>query len=395
MQEVSFPLRSELYASTNQDNNQGFESKSSRVKSILVTPNWKASRPPHIKSTRLSRFRDDITVSSTDATPIARTILQARCEVSADEIPSPVNAVMAPDCSALVLLLQGGWKNRDPILNLCLLDEGASAGASTRASQREHYRTLSLEPGLATVAYQAAVDPSRKLALVADDRRIKTFFYGRAGEQVFGRSGWAPARGANAHTLNSGRYDGPLAVLPGPGGRIMRAGRGGIAFWDLDAVQTHEGGRRVGRGKISLADSWRDDDDNVVEVSVGSSPSTTVRFEQGEEHFYPAVWKHHAPTGHMLVGEDARKDSGHYGCYAVDLNAGARKAKRFIGHGGSIGGISVSAGDANVFATGCSDGYARLYDIRHPLPVATFSHSRQAEFCYAVELTHPDGIPSM
>ena len=47
----------------------------------LIPPHWTATPRPHPKSTRLSRFRNDVTTSATDDTPLARTILQARCEV--------------------------------------------------------------------------------------------------------------------------------------------------------------------------------------------------------------------------------------------------------------------------------------------------------------------------
>ena len=130
-------------------------------------------------------------------------------------------------------------------------------------------------------------------------------------------------------------------------------------------------------------------------IPVGNTPSTTVRLGLGEEGFYPAAWKYHGPTGHMLVGEKERKDKGCARFYALDLDDGARKAKTFLGHGGLIGAFSVSSGDASMFATGCSDGHARLYDVRHPLPVATYSHNRPVDAYYAVELAHPDGVPSM
>ena len=62
---------------------------------------------------------------------------------------------------------------------------------------------------------------------------------------------------------------------------------------------------------------------------------------------------------------------------------------RYIGHGGVMGDFSVSGGDSHVFLTGCSDGFARLFDVRRLLPVCA---SREA--CNAVALGHPDGIYS-
>ena len=47
-----------------------------------------------------------------------------------------------------------------------------------------------------------------------------------------------------------------------------------------------------------------------------------------------------------------------------------------------------------MFVTACSDGYARLFDVRRPLPVLTFDTGMQREACADVVLVHPDGIPS-
>ena len=325
-------------------------------------------------------------------------ILQARCEVTDDSICSPVNAAMSPDYSALVLLSAGGWKNRDPVLSLYLLDDG-TAGHEEDDDEEEsietitydEYRCVTIEPGFASVAYQATTDADRKLAVVADDARIKTFYYGREGQVQFGD--WAPARGKNVHTMKSSGYDGPIALLPG--GRVARAGQGGIAFWDLAALETHAGGRRVGRGRLSTEDSWRDNDGEEIERSTGSAPTTTVRFAQGAEHIVPAGWQYHAPTGLMLAGDNAQKNKGHYGFYALDLEHGAKKVKRFLGHGATVSSVCVSEGDANAFVTACTDGYARLFDVRHPLPGMTFDQGKSGEFCETAEFVHADGIPSM
>jgi hypothetical protein len=48
----------------------------------------------------------------------------------------------------------------------------------------------------------------------------------------------------------------------------------------------------------------------------------------------------------------------------------------------------------NVFITACDDGYARLYDVRHPLPVLTLDSGGENEGCSGVVLVHPDGIPT-
>ncbi|KAL1940225.1 hypothetical protein VTO73DRAFT_9177 [Trametes versicolor] len=373
---------------------------------------WPDTPHPHPKTTRLSRFREGITTSVTDATPLARTIYQARCEVAADIISCPVSAAIAADSSALALIGAGGWKNRDPMLTIFLLDEHTPATAQddkedaakddegdsdeedddddddggVRICSNTGFRYMVLEPGLSEVAYQLAVDTTNRLALVADTHRIKSFSWG--GDVTFG--GWTPPRGENVHTMNSRKYDGPIAVLSG--GRIVRAGKGGAAIWSMDTLETHQGGRRVGRGEFEAEDSWRDDYGGEIERSTGSAPSTTVKFTQ--TGLTPAGWHLHTPSGHLLCAENSHR-SDKYGCYALDLEAGGKIASRFLGHGGNVTAFSTSTGDANVFLTACADGYARLYDVRHPLPAMTIDSGKSSEFCEAVTLVHPDGIPTV
>ncbi|KAI0750113.1 hypothetical protein C8Q80DRAFT_1269875 [Daedaleopsis nitida] len=210
------------------------------------------------------------------------------------------------------------------------------------------------------------MDNSHKLAVVADSDRIKTLFWGRAGDINLGD--WTPARGQNVHTFKSGSYNGPLAVLPG--GRIPRAGKGGVAIWDVKTLATHQGGKLVGEGKLNIDDPWRDDCEETVERS-------TL----------------HDPSGHVLAADNAQRNSGRYGCYALDLESNGKKVMRFLGHGGEVDAFSISTGDANVFVTGCSDGYARLFDMRHPLPVMTLNPGGRIESCEAVSFIHPDGVP--
>ncbi len=67
---------------------------------------------------------------------------------------------------------------------------------------------------------------------------------------------------------------------------------------------------------------------------------------------------------------------------------------KYLGHGGGFNGISTSPGDPNMFASACDDGFARLFDVRHPLPVLTLQAGHPDGACEAVVMTHPDGIPS-
>lgn len=93
----------------------------------------------------------------------------------------------------------------------------------------------------------------------------------------------------------------------------------------------------------------------------------------------------------MICATDTK--SNNYFCHALDLEAGGKSVSRCLGHGDSIDGFSTSTGDSNVFLTSCTDGFARLYDVRHPLPVMTFATARNLEPVPAAVLAHPNGIP--
>ena len=86
--------------------------------------------------------------------------------------------------------------------------------------------------------------------------------------------------------------------------------------------------------------------------------------------------------------------AGRHACTAVDIEQGGRRVARFLGHGGAVERIATSTGDPWLFATTGGDGYARLFDVRRPLPVLTFDTGMQREACADVVLVYPDGIPS-
>ncbi|KAL1940229.1 hypothetical protein VTO73DRAFT_9181 [Trametes versicolor] len=351
---------------------------------------WPETPHPHPKTTRLSLFRKDITPSSTDATPLARTIYQARCEVAADTVACPVSAAIATDASILALIGGSETITQGSNLTIYFLDEQTGVNENGKGAERivssGGFRYMVLDPRLSEAAHDVAVDTAHKLALIADRHRIKSFSSG--GNSAF--DGWTPARGDNVHTMNSGKYDGPLAVLPD--GRIARAGKGGVAIWDFNTLETHQGGGRVGTGTLKVDVSWRDDGGSGIERSIGSAPSATITFTQAK--LTPAIWHHHAPTGHMLCAESSFNGSKS-GCYALDLEGGGKTAARFLGHGANVKAFSTSAGDANVFLTACADGYARLYDVRHPLPAMTLDSGGSSEICEAAVFVHPDGIPTV
>ena len=55
--------------------------------------------------------------------------------------------------------------------------------------------------------------------------------------------------------------------------------------------------------------------------------------------------------------------------------------------------ISVSEGDPYGVVTSSEDGYARLWDIREPLPVLTLDVERHKAICHAAVYVHVDGLP--
>ena len=245
-----------------------------------------------------------------------------------------------------------------------------------------------MKPGLAHIVYWVATDEDRRLLFAADRDRIKSY-------------AWGPVSGPNytrtlpTHTMNTKKYGGPLAVLPG--GRLIRAGKGAVGVWNLDNVRTHgaDGTKRIGKIYDS-EDSWRDDPEEIEESS-GCLPGSSVKLE--DTKMYPGIWaKHPSKSGVMICAADP-KETELYSTVAIDLEGGGKSVGKYTGHGGelSANGIVVSAtpdGDRNVFVTACMDGLARLYDVRQPLPVLTMDSGGRREGCPAAVLIHPDGIPS-
>ena len=268
----------------------------------------------------------------------------------------------------------GGWKGRDPFLHYYALSEQSS----------DFLEGVTMDPGLSTPAHYIATCGLRKLILLADDERIKSFSFEPD------QAGKMPKRPPNVHTMRSGRaFDGPIVMLPN--GCIVRSGKGKMAIWNLDGLETHQDnpGKLIGEGRLSLADSSTGQ--RTVELSPGSVPHVTVPFAD-DPHSAPAVLHLHAPSRHLLCGEEA--GAGRHACTAVDIEQGGRRVARFLGHGGAVERIATSAGDPWLFATAGGDGYARLFDVRRPLPVLTFDTGMQREACADIVLVHPDGIPS-
>lgn len=333
---------------------------------------------PHPNSTPLARFRQNLpTLSATAETLTALHVYQARCEIATEDLFSPVGLRLSTSGSFLAYMGCGGWKNRDPALAVFRLEEPARKRSSFPKS-------ISPDVGLASVAYQMAVHDARSLVFVGDDERIKSYDVAHDGLAT--------------HTLKSYGFSGALAWLPGD--RLVRAGKGKAAIWNIadPNLPTHgeDGETQVGEA-FDPSDSWRDNDGDDIEISEGASPHTTVRLEDPQlQALTPAtLHPHPARAGTMLAGFAARDDAAHrYYCLALDLEYGGKTAARYLGHGGDASYISTSAADPNAFVTACSDGFVRLFDVRHALPVLTMDNGGLSEMCPAALLIHPDGIPS-
>ncbi|CAL1716909.1 unnamed protein product [Somion occarium] len=332
---------------------------------------WKKARQPHPKTTPLSRFRRPFPVSANDETPLAQTIYQARCEIYGHNIHSPIKMEMSSGSSCLAIIGAGGWKNRDPKVTLYFLDELAE----NPLHDGEHFTPQLREP-----ATEVVLDEGRKLLFVGDSDRVKSYCWEKDEE---GKP-FSPV-----HTLRSKKHDGPLAVHSN--GRILRAGKGSALVWNIDDLETHREHNKIGEGQYDTSDTWRDEDARI-EPSPGSQPHLTVDFP--DPNFAIGTWHLHQPSGHMFCSE-SEINTTKWGCVEMDLQAGGRIVRRFLGHAGTVNQFSTSEADPNVVLTACDDGFVRMYDIRRSLPILTFDVEGQASRCYSALLTHPDGIPTV
>ncbi|CDO74500.1 hypothetical protein BN946_scf184979.g55 [Trametes cinnabarina] len=336
---------------------------------------WTRSPHPHPLTTRLSRFRPNIIPTASLSTPQALFIAEGRAQLSTDLIPRTRAMAVSSGGSILALASGSGWKAREPALHYYLL--------STQSDNC--LEGVSMDPGLSAVPRFVEADEEHQLVFLADDDRVKSFSFGPGG---------SGSRLANVHIMNSDRvYDGPIAVLPN--GRVARAGRGQTALWDIAQLETHQcyPSSLIGGSRVNTDNSWREQRCPSIEISSGSKPHAVVAFAD-DPSYAPTTWHLHSPTGHMLCGERAVLGAGH-GCVALDFEHGGRRAARYLGHGGDVVRITTSPGDPHMFATAASDGYARMFDVRRPLPVLTVETSIQHEGCADVVLVHPDGIPTL
>ncbi|KAJ7500633.1 hypothetical protein B0H11DRAFT_785998 [Mycena galericulata] len=343
---------------------------------------WKTTPRLHALSTHLSRFdRDAVEVR---ASPLVATIYDARCEITSDSIDNPVSFTNNGTC--LAISSAGGYKNRDPKLTYYLLDDTAPRAKKYPFTANELPLTpRHAEVGLTEVATASTTDESRKLMFVGDAWRVKSYAWAdQHSDEVYREA-------VPTHTLDTSAHCGPLHILAP--GRLIRAGKGSVGLWNLDALQTHgpDGDAQIGPDFNTYG--WGRDEDAVLEGSSGSESTSIISL--ADPQVAPAKWHPH-PTlpATMLCGTDTSK-SKDYSCISVDLEHGGKTVARYLGHGGDSRAFSTSGADANVFLTAASDGHARLYDHRTPLPVLSLRAGSGEDDCAGVVLAHPDGIPTV
>ncbi|KEP47054.1 WD40 domain protein [Rhizoctonia solani 123E] len=336
---------------------------------------WDPSMKPHPKSTRMARFRPNLpTLTPTLGNSLAASILDARCEVFSAPCAYPIRFCISPSC--LALTGTAGYKNRSPYLEYIILTKPLDP----MVDFPDEY---TVEPGLAGVAYHAAIDDARRLIFVGDNDRVKSYEWGST-EEVHDEP-------LPVHTLDSRSAKGPMIVLPN--GSLARAGKGGASIFDIQALPTHgpDGDAIIGK-VIQIFDTWRDEEDEI-ERSSGSLPSSRIKFFD-DPNFEPNLWEPliSAPST-VLCSEKARR-SGVYDCVGIDLETG-KTVSYHLGHGDEITAFSVAPSDPQLFLTACGDGFARLFDLRHPLPVVTVDACGLKESCEAATLVMPGGIPTV
>ena len=339
--------------------------------SLRGATKWVDLEKPHAQSSPMARFRKNaVTVPNTitDAQPAAQAVFQARLATCSDTISSPISFDLPPESACLALIGSGGYKNRDPVLSCYLLDDDSEEDDVI-------CRSVTINPGLTAVAYDVKVDPGRKLVYVADRDRVKSYKYGVGDEDD---------EMLAVHTLSSNN-NGPILLLEG-GNKIIRGGRKGVEVWNVDALPTHgpKGTKRVGKGKVSLEESWRDEPEEI-ERSTGAPADTTTALAEGA--LEPKIWSL-VPNGQLVLAPKER-----YSAWLSDVEHGLKPITRFIGHGGFINGFSTSPEDAQSFLTTCDDGVVRLYDVRQPLPQISFDSGSSDESVSAALYVHVDGIP--
>ncbi|KAF7796459.1 hypothetical protein EIP86_007636 [Pleurotus ostreatoroseus] len=326
---------------------------------------WDEDPPQPENASRISWFRQHVDIPSSAVHPRAHTVFSASCEVLDHEICLP--------SSSLVISSSGSYLALAGIEEYDRVERPAISYWCTDV--KGYLDERQIHTGLAYPVKHSVIDDTRKLLFFADKDRIKSFHWGE---------------GLPVHTMRSGNFDGPLAVMTG--GRLARAGKGYAAIWNLDALETHgkSGEDAIGEGNYRVR-GYTFMDPYDIDLSIGSVVHTTTKFADSD--FQPFVWHSHTPTSYMLCAE-APRWFGHHNCDSThehgfvtfDLAQG-KTVSRFSGLDCEPEAFSTSEDEPNTFMTAGSVGHAWLYDIRLPVP-----QKKILARC-PIALAHLDGIP--
>lgn len=342
-----------------------------------TAPPWWTTKQPHEKSTPLARFRDrPSNYTPDDALASALSVYQGRADVSSHFCSNPVAFSIASDDSCVAMMGAGGWKIEEPFLSMTFPNEDRKE-MDTRRSQ---------EIGLAYLAHRLSIDAQRQLVFIGDEDRVKSYSY---ADPEMRNGGWGTTLHP-VHTLDCGNFDGPIMARP-KDGRLIRAGLKEIAVWNVDDLETHgtDGKKIIGKRRPVIHNHRTIDDLNAIERSSGNKHSATIPLPMPL-----TTWQDHpSNSAQVIASAEPRKSRGKFNLMSLDLEHEGKVVNKFLGNMGDVVQISTNAGgDPNQFVTACYDGYARVYDVRHPLPVVTY----QVDFagpCSAAVLAHPDGVP--
>ncbi|KAK4705678.1 hypothetical protein P7C70_g521, partial [Phenoliferia sp. Uapishka_3] len=193
--------------------------------------------------------------------------------------------------------------------------------------------------------FDLCLDGIDDLVAVGDSSSLKTY---RADEGV--------------HTIDSRKYGGAMTFLQG-GKKLARASahQGVVGVWDLDGKKS---------GRLEGVTSSLTLDSSIKGISMWTPLVNSTDF---------------ICTSNETLGVSS-------GIFELDWTTG-QKRMRYVGHGGTITGLSTAEGRENDFLTSCSDGVTRLFDRRTPQPTLSFAIKEAEEEGCASALANIGGLP--
>ncbi|KAG6808522.1 hypothetical protein H0H93_016817, partial [Arthromyces matolae] len=211
--------------------------------------------------------------------------------------------------SCLAITSAGGYKQREAVLTYRVLDDATS---TTSTSNTSAPKLRWINPKFGDRAYHISIHESQKLLFAADPNRIKSFSWGKLNGENYQEA-------LPVHTMNSKSFDGPISVLSND--RLIRAGKGSVAVWNLSSQPTHgtRGNKKIGKRYTCDAEDFFGDDIDL-EPSSGSDPNSKI--ELTDVKLSPTIWEAHpSAPGSMICGFDSTRSQS-FSCISMDLEHG-------------------------------------------------------------------------